>query len=1015
MSENKSENETPETSIDDSDPLVLHHSDHPGMMLVSKPLERTYNYGQWSRAMRISLSAKNKIGFVDGSIKVLTPSDLKFHIWQRCNDMVLSWILNAIHPDLAGSVIYAKTAAEVWEDLKERFSQGDDSRIFQIRQEIVEHRQGHQSVSVYYTKLKGLWDELASYHEPPCCTCGGLKALVEREEKERVMQFLMGLNESYATTRGSILMMRPFPDTLKVHALVLQQERQADVAAKRETSVGHHAMQYSSLPQANRPPVLSESGTPKRLLKCRYCDREGHLIDHCFYLHGFPVGHKLHGKNVKPKGKRPVAHNTQIMMLNHSKYQQQQQRHLPPRSTINSWLSFAKETVMSSPLPTSQASQDPKWVEAMQAELQALEENNTWTMVPLPPGHKPIGCKWVFKIKYNSNGTVECYKARLVAKGFTQREGIDYTETFTPVAKLTTGEQLVCRLNKSLYGLKQASQSWFHKFSSSIQDAGFKQSRTDYSLFTKIPGNSFTAILLYVDDMIITGNDERMITDLKIFLNSRFRIKDLGALKFFLGIEVARSKAEISICQRKYSLDILEETGLLGAKPAKFPIDQTLKLDSTNVSTLNQFMQQPRRPHLDAMHRLVRYLKEAPGQGLFFPSQGQLKLSSYCDADWAGCPTTRRSMTGYCIFLGSALVSWKSKKQATVSRSSAEAEYRSMAAVTCELTWLRYLLRDLRIEHPEPVRLFCDNQAAIHIAANPVYHERTKHIELDCHTIRERIQNGEIETAYVQTGRQIADIFTKPLGQVVTNQRPSSKEEYIMGDHLALLVDRLLTESTLEAAIESRKRAQIGQSAEWGIEHATSTDASPPSKMVECRICHDEDFDNNMEIPCSCCGSLKYAHRKCVQRWCNEKGDTTCEICLQPFKPGYTAPQQLFHYGSIPMNFRGSWEISRRDVHDSQIAKHRVLSICRRNLHGSAGSSAQSALRDQRNRAVFLRPVFTPCIADWGVLFPVFVMVRALATFHRRRRQQEDREVHNSSSETEPENIRFNSHLVRAH
>nr|CAD1834607.1 unnamed protein product [Ananas comosus var. bracteatus] len=164
MSENKSENETPETSIDDSDPLVLHHSDHPGMMLVSKPLEG-YNYGQWSRAMRISLSAKNKIGFVDGSIKV--------------------------------------------------------------------------------------------------------------------------------------------------HALVLQQERQADVAAKRETSVGHHAMQYSSLPQANRPPVLSESGTPKRLLKCRYCDREGHLIDHCFYLHGFPVGHKLHGKNVKPKGKRHVAHNTQ--------------------------------------------------------------------------------------------------------------------------------------------------------------------------------------------------------------------------------------------------------------------------------------------------------------------------------------------------------------------------------------------------------------------------------------------------------------------------------------------------------------------------------------------------------------------------------------------------------------------------------------------------------------------------------------------------------------------------------
>nr|CAD1821579.1 unnamed protein product [Ananas comosus var. bracteatus] len=262
MSENKSENETPETSIDDSDPLVLHYSDHPGMMLVSKPLEG-YNYGQWSRAMRISLSAKNKIGFVDGSIK------------------------------------------------------------------------GHQSVSVYYTKLKGLWDELASYHEPPCCTCGGLKALVEREEKERVMQFLMGLNESYATIRGSILMMRPFPDTRKVHALVLQQERQVDVAAKRKISVGHHAMQYSSLPQANRPPVLSESGTPKRLLKCRS---------------------QITRENVKPKGKRPVAHNTQNNDVEPLKVPTTATATFTTEEYNQLMVSFAKETVMSSPLPTSQHS-----------------------------------------------------------------------------------------------------------------------------------------------------------------------------------------------------------------------------------------------------------------------------------------------------------------------------------------------------------------------------------------------------------------------------------------------------------------------------------------------------------------------------------------------------------------------------------------------------------------------------------------------------------------------------------
>lgn len=148
-----------------------------------------------------------------------------------------------------------------------------------------------------------------------------------------------------------------------------------------------------------------------------------------------------------------------------------------------------------------------------------------------------------------------------------------------------------------------------------------------------------------------------------------------------------------------------------------------------------------------------------------------------------------------------------------------------------------------------------------------------------------------------------------------------------MGDHFVLLVDRLLTESTLEAAIGSRKPPQMGHASasvrepepELSLQKRNFRDGMPlPRKLVECRICQDEDEDSNMETPCSCCGSLKYAHRKCVQRWCNEKGDTTCEICHQQFKPGYTAPPQLFQYGGIPMNFRGNWEITRQDLHNSR-------------------------------------------------------------------------------------------------
>lgn len=150
-------------------------------------------------------------------------------------------------------------------------------------------------------------------------------------------------------------------------------------------------------------------------------------------------------------------------------------------------------------------------------------------------------------------------------------------------------------------------------------------------------------------------------------------------------------------------------------------------------------MHHPRKPHLEAALRVLRFIKGTPGQGLLFPTINNLTLKAFCDSDWAGCPTTRRSITGYCVFLGNSLISWKSKKQPNVARSSTEAEYRAMAATCLELTWLRYILHDLRVIQNGPTPLHCDNQAALHIAANPIFHECTKHIEIDCHIVREKL------------------------------------------------------------------------------------------------------------------------------------------------------------------------------------------------------------------------------------------------------------------------------------
>uniref|UniRef100_A0A7N2LA46 Reverse transcriptase Ty1/copia-type domain-containing protein n=1 Tax=Quercus lobata TaxID=97700 RepID=A0A7N2LA46_QUELO len=323
---------------------------------------------------------------------------------------------------------------------------------------------------------------------------------------------------------------------------------------------------------------------------------------------------------------------------------------------------------------------------------------------------------------------------------------------------------------------------------------GFVQSKSDYSLFTHTQGTSFTVLLVYVDDILLTRNNPDGVAGLKKLLDDKFGLKDLGSLRYFLGLEVARTDEGISLNQRKYALEILKDTGFLGSKPVKFPMEQNLRLSKYEgkpladpgqyrrligrllylaltrpdityaMYRLSQFVSQPKEPHLLAAHRVLQYIKGSPGKGIFFPSKTNLHIKSFCDADWAGCPNTRRSLTSYAVYLGDSLISWRSKKRGEVSRSSAEVEYRAMASVAFEITWFLQLLMDLKVEHSRPAMLFCDNQAALYIAANPVFHERTKHIEVDCHLVRDKILEGMIKTFHVSTNAQVADIFTKALG-----------------------------------------------------------------------------------------------------------------------------------------------------------------------------------------------------------------------------------------------------------
>nr|XP_016477798.1 PREDICTED: uncharacterized mitochondrial protein AtMg00810-like [Nicotiana tabacum] len=280
-------------------------------------------------------------------------------------------------------------------------------------------------------------------------------------------------------------------------------------------------------------------------------------------------------------------------------------------------------------------------------------------------------------------------------------------------------------------------------------------------------------------------------------------MKDLRELRFFLGIEFARSSKGILMNQRKYALELVSECGLGEAKSTDSPLDQNLKLTSVEydkhcggqttdedledrrvyqrligrllylaitrpdisfaVQVMSQFMNTPKQSHYEEVLRVVKYVKDSPGHGLLMSNKTSGKVTVFCDADWASCSMTRKSVTGYCIKLGDSIISWKSKKQSTVSRSSAEAEYGSMATAVAELVWVHGLLEELGLKVVLPMELHCDNKAALQIASNPMYHERTKHIEIDCHFIREKLQQGLIKTAHVSSRNQIADILTKAL------------------------------------------------------------------------------------------------------------------------------------------------------------------------------------------------------------------------------------------------------------
>jgi hypothetical protein len=491
-----------------------------------------------------------------------------------------------------------------------------------------------------------------------------------------------------------------------------------------------------------------------------------------------------------------------------------------------------------------------KWVEAMEDEMESLEANDTWELTPLPAGKKAIGCKWVYKLKTSSDGTVQRYKARLVAQGFSQKYGDDYDQVFAPVVKQSTTRILlslaaklnlcvrhfdvktaflngdleeeifmkqppgfisdkqpdhVCRLKRSLYGLKQAARSWNQKLTSLLVEFGFVQGKADSCLYKLEVPDGICYVIVYVDDLIVASNLSDVIKKLKGFLDSNFETEDLGDIKCYVGVSVEKDAiGNYVINQTKYIEKIIEEFGLSDGKTSAFPLDpgygkneadtqplpdnknyqrligSLLYLSvnsrpdiSASVSILAQKVCGPTKQDWEELKRILRYLKGTVNLKLKLSDlkgKDHEEICGWADANWAENHRDKKSNSGYVFKICGGTVSWCCRKQDCVALSSTEAEFIALSEACQEAGWIKNLLSDMGIELKKPMKIFEDNQSVLKLIKEENLSKRTKHIETKKYFVKDYVEKKIVACEYCPTEVMIADLLTKPLNGVKIKQ-----------------------------------------------------------------------------------------------------------------------------------------------------------------------------------------------------------------------------------------------------
>lgn len=507
----------------------------------------------------------------------------------------------------------------------------------------------------------------------------------------------------------------------------------------------------------------------------------------------------------------------------------------PPQRFENYELNLVEVNIPNSYEEAVTGSNAEEWKNAIKKEIQALNENKTWILQDLPDGKKAIESKWVFRVKDENQNKPARYKARLCAKGFAQQKGIDYTEIFSPTTRydtirvllsvaanksyiikqfdiktaflygdlaeeiymqvpegFSTTDNKVCRLLKSLYGLKQSPRCWNQKFNCVLTQFGFEQFDSDKCVYRGSVHGDLVLLVIYVDDGLLLSPSENALKIVLAKLQTNFEVK-VCKVNNFVGLEIVQEEDYIFIHQENYINKLIEKFGMKEANPVDIPADpnQDLTGNQTDelfdgpyrevvgslifaaivsrpdiayaVGVVSRFLNNPTNAQWNAVKRILKYLKRTASYGIKYTKQENCELEGFCDSDYAADKETRRSVTGYVFKVSDGPITWCSKRQQGVSLSTTEAEYVAACQATKEAIWLRRLMHEIGINFDSPTNIYIDNQSAIRLIHNPEFHSRSKHIDIKYHFIREKYQSCEIEPKYVNTKNQEADILTKAL------------------------------------------------------------------------------------------------------------------------------------------------------------------------------------------------------------------------------------------------------------